>query len=216
VNNWYAIDRLAAAHRADLAHEAAQARLAASAKRGEATVGDRKMSRVGRVARGALIALGLAFVVAAPAAAAQPTRTVIVAGPVTHYPAGTGCDFDVTVYRTPNSWTALTDFSGGSEMIINHAVQRRITNDATGAVFVESSILHEVDRFDGGLIRGEINGQFILQFYPGDVGLDGVVLDHLLALFMVGRATYVVDATTGATLEISFIGTATDICAAIS
>ena len=86
---------------------------------------------------------------------------------------------------------------------------------ATGAVFVESSIVHEVDRFDGGLIRGEISGQFIWQFYPGDVGLDGVVLDHLLALFMVGRATYVVDANSGATLEINFIGTSTDICAAI-
>ena len=55
MNNWYAVDRLGAAHRADLAHEAAQARLAVSARRGEATVGDRKTSRLPRAARGAVI-----------------------------------------------------------------------------------------------------------------------------------------------------------------
>jgi hypothetical protein len=174
------------------------------------------VKKFNRAAPGAVVALAFALISATPAAAAQPTRTVIYAGPVAHYPAGTGCDFDVTVYRTPGSRTTFTNFSDGREMVLNHSVQRRITNDATGAVFVESSIDHEVDWFEGGLIRGTINGQFIWQFYPGDVGLDGVVLDHLLALFMVGRATYVVDATTGATLEINFNGTATDICAAIS
>ena len=101
--------------------------------------------------------------------------------------------------------------------LVNHAVFRTITNDETGATFVENSVYHEVDRFDGDLIKGSIEGQFIWQFYPGDVGLDGVVLDHLLALFMIGKATYTVDATTGATLQIDFSGsTATDICAAIS
>ena len=33
----------------------------------------------------------------------------------------------------------------------------------------------EVDTFDGALIHGSINGQFIWQFYPGDVGPDGLV-----------------------------------------
>jgi len=69
VNNWYAVDRLGAAHRADLADEAARASLANSDRRGEATVGDRKVSRLPRAARGAVIALVLAVVVAAPTTA---------------------------------------------------------------------------------------------------------------------------------------------------
>ena len=169
-----------------------------------------------RSARGAVIALVLAVVWAAPAAATQPTRTVVAAQPITHFPAGTGCDFDVTVYRPLGGWTAITDFSGGREAIVNHAIQRTITNDATGATFVEESISHEVDTFPNGLITGKINGQFIWQFYPGDVGPDGIVLDHLLALYIQGNASYVVDGTTFATLEIDIVGTMTDICAAIS
>lgn len=173
-------------------------------------------TRLPRTARGAVIAMALALVVAAPAAAAQPTRTIIWAGPVGYFPAGSGCDFDVTVYRSPGSRTTISDFSSGTETILNHASHRAITNDATGAQFVESSISHEADTFDGDLIHGSINGQFIWQFYPGDVGPDGLVLDHLLALFVVGQATYTVDANTYATLAIDFVGQMTDICAAIS
>ena len=44
-----------------------------------------------QTARGALSALALALVVAAPATAAQPTRTVLPATSlVEHYPAGSG------------------------------------------------------------------------------------------------------------------------------
>ena len=48
------------------------------------------------------------------------------------------------------------------------------------------------------------------------MGPDGVILDHLLTLDIVGRATYVVDGSTGVTLAISVVGQATDICATIS
>jgi hypothetical protein len=172
--------------------------------------------RLTRTARGAVIAVALALVVAAPAAAAQPTRTVTHFGPVGYFPAGTGCDFDVTVYRSPGSWFAVTDFSDGREAFISHAIRRTITNDATGATFVESSIYRDINSIVDGAYRGTTSGQFIFQFYPGDVGPDGVVLDHLLALYIQGSATYVIDATTFATLEISIKGTVTDICAAIS
>jgi hypothetical protein len=174
-------------------------------------------TRLPRTARGAVIAMVLALVVAAPAAAAQPTRTVINAQPFTHYPAGTGCaDFDVTVYRPRGGWTAITDFSDGREAIVNHAVERTITNDVTGATFVENSVAHEVDTFENGQIIGMISGQFIFEFYPGDVGPDGVVLDHILALYIQGWASYVIDDTTFATLAITINGTTTDICAALS
>jgi len=174
------------------------------------------MSRLTRTARGGLIATLLALVIAAPAAAAQPTRSVIIAGPFTHFPAGTGCDFDVTVYRPKGGWTAFTDFSDGHEAIVNHAVERTITNDATGATFVEVSSSHEVDRFDGDLIIGGISGSFIAQYYPGDVGPDGHVVDHLMALYVHGYASFVVNGVTGATLGGRLVGTTTDICAAIS
>jgi hypothetical protein len=136
------------------------------------------------MARGAILAATLALVVAAPAAADQPTRTVVVAGTATHYPAGTACDFDVTVYRPRGGWTAITDFTGGREASVNHVVERTITNDATGASFVEVTSSHEVDTFESGLIRGTITGQFIFQFAPGDAGPDGAILDHLLALYI--------------------------------
>jgi hypothetical protein len=174
--------------------------------------------RLTRTARGAVIALVLALVAAAPVAAAQPTRTVIDLGPLTRQaPAGTFCDFDVTLSR-PASWLRIMDFSDGREALVGHAIPRTVTNDATGATFVASTSAHEVDRFDpdSTLVRGEATGQFIYEFLPGDVGPDGVVVDHLLELFIQGKATYVYDSNTGATLEITIQGTATDICAAIS
>lgn len=173
------------------------------------------MNAIRRRAPGAAIALVIALASAAPAAAAQPTRSVIVAGPSTQYPAGTGCDFDVTVYRPKGGWTAITDFSDGREAIVNHVVERTITNDATGATFVEVTSSHEVDVIIDGDYHGTITGAFIWQFYPGDVGPDGSVLDHLLALYIRGSATYVVSGE-GVTEQITINGTMTDICAAIS
>ena len=66
MNSWYAVDQLGAAHRADLAREAAPATLADSARRGEAEVSARNMSWLPRTARAAVIALGFALVGAAP------------------------------------------------------------------------------------------------------------------------------------------------------
>ncbi|MBI3751756.1 MAG: hypothetical protein HY263_08915 [Chloroflexi bacterium] len=176
------------------------------------------MKQLIRTARGAVIALALALVVAAPAAAAQPTRTVIDLDPLTRQlPAGTFCDFDVTVQR-PGGWLSIMDFSDGREALVGHAVGRIYTNDATGATFAASTSAHEVDRFDpdSTLVRGVVTGEFNFEFLPGDVGPDGVVIDHLLELHIQGQATYVYDSNTSATLEFVLQGTATDICAAIS
>jgi len=43
-----------------------------------------------------------------------------------------------------------------------------------------------------------------------------VILDHILALYIQGSASYVIDDTTFATLGITITGTTTDICAALS
>jgi hypothetical protein len=176
-----------------------------------------KQLRLTRTAPGAIIALGLALVVAAPAAAAQPTRTVIDAGPVARLlPAGTFCDFDVTVQR-PGGWLSILDFSDGREALVGHFVGRIYTNVATGATFAASTSAHEVDWFDDSpLVRGVTTGKFIYEFLPGDIGPNGVVIDHLLELYIQGQATFAYDSNTSATVEFAVEGTTTDICAAIS
>ena len=169
-----------------------------------------------RPARGAFIALVLALMVAAPAAAAQPTRTVYSLDPVSHYPAGTGCVFDVTAYRSGR--TALTEFSDGRAAFETHYIDYAIVNDANGKTFVTNLVHHEVDWYDAAndVYRGQSSGDTIFQFMPGDVGPDGGIVDHVFAIYIKGTVTYVVDGTTFATLAITIHGSATDICAAIS
>jgi hypothetical protein len=174
------------------------------------------MARLTRVARGALIALALALVVAAPAAAAQPTRTVVNLDPVRQFPAGTGCEFDVTAHRIGR--TVITDYSDGREVIETHYIGYTIVNDANGKKFVTDFVHHEVDRYDAAanVYRGQSSGVSIYQFLPGDIGPDGQIVDHWFAINVVGTVSYVVDGTTFATLAITIHGRATDICAAIS
>jgi len=176
-------------------------------------------SRLIRAARGAVVALLLVLVVAAPAAAAKPTRTVIHASAgSTSYPAGSGCVFDVTAYRTDRAFSITMDFGDGRAQFINHSTRRTIVNDATGALFVGTTAFREVDRFDAdaGVIRGSVTGQSIFQFAPGDVAPDGSIVDHTYAIFIQGTVSYVIDATTFATLAISVQGSYTDICDEIS
>jgi uncharacterized protein (DUF58 family) len=177
------------------------------------------MSTLTRTARGAVIALALALIVAAPAAAAQPTRTVIYFDPgIRLLAAGTFCDFDVTSDRKMAARLTTTDFVDGREASMGLTVRRTYTNAATGKSFAADTTAHEVDWFDADtlLVTGEAAGQFIYQFVPGDVGPDGVILDHLVELYIQGTATYVYDSNTGATLEITIVGMTTDICAALS
>ena len=172
-----------------------------------------------RTARGAVIAVGLALVLAAPAAAAAPTRTVthFPADRVGHFPAGTGCTFDVTVYSDPMGRVTVTDFSDGTEVYVVHAMFRTITSDVTGATFVENQEYRDAEWIDAtsGLLRGETGGQFIDTFWPGDVGPYGVV-DQPVAFAIIGSQTYVLDPNTYATLALNIKGTITNICAAIS
>jgi hypothetical protein len=186
-----------------------------------ATVDARQMTklRLTRTARGAVIALVLALVWAAPAAAAAPTRTVthFPADRVGHFPAGTGCTFDVTVYSAPKGSVTVTDFSDGTEVYVVHAMFRTITSDVTGATFVENQEYRDAEWIDAtsGLLRGETSGQFIDTFFPGDVGPYGVV-DQVVSYSIIGSQTYVLDPNTYATLALNIKGTITNICAAIS
>lgn len=71
-----------------------------------------------RPARGAFIALVLALMMAAPAAAAQPTRSVHPLSGGFTLPAGTACPFDVagepSTVSVRNGFSAKTVFSNGT------------------------------------------------------------------------------------------------------
>jgi hypothetical protein len=175
------------------------------------------MNNLKRKAVGAVFALGLALVASAPAAAAQPTRTRIPGTLVSHFAPGDGCEFAVTAYKLPSSHTTEIDFSDGTIVFDAHSLHRRIISDVTGFEYDNNIVSHEVDNVDAnGIDHGSINGQFVWTFFPGDTYIDGTVTDHVVSLDMVGRATYLVGWDTGQTLQISFVGQYTDICAAIS
>jgi len=175
--------------------------------------------RLPRVARGAVIALVLTVMVAAPAAAAQPTRTVthLPGDRVGHFPAGTGCTFDVTVYSSPPAHVAVTDFSYGTEVYEVHGMMRTITSDVTGKTFLDNLQYRDAEWIDPatGMIRGETSGQFIDTFWPGDVGPYGVVTENV-SYAIIGSQTYVLDPNTYATLALTIKGTITNICEVIS
>lgn len=174
--------------------------------------------RLARMARGAGFAVMLALVVAAPAAAAEPTRTVNhITDLVQHFAAGDGCPFDVTVQKTPGARVTITDFSDGREVVEAHSMHRTITSDTTGLSFVENIESRDVEWIDPttGLVFGQTSGQFIDTFWPGDAGPYGIV-DQNVSYSIVGHQTYVLDPNTYGTLAVTIKGTITDICAALS
>ncbi len=175
-------------------------------------------TRLPRTARGAVIALALALVVAAPAAAAQPTRTVFpITSLVQHYGAGSGCPFDVTVYLTPGARTTITSFSDGSTVYEAHSMKRVITSDVTSKTFVENLVFHDLERTDPatGVLHGVTSGQQIQTFWPGDVGPYGIV-QQVSSYQIDGTAWWAWDPATGQQPSFSYTGTITDICAALS
>ena len=174
------------------------------------------MRKLIRTAPGAAIALVLALATAVPAAAVQPTRTMIYVPQGTRtFDAGEWCAFPVTRGRPTGFRLAVTDFSDGREQVIGLAVRQTFT--ANGKSFVAQVAGHEVDWFDDyPIVRGTAQGEFIWQSLPGDVGPGGAIVDHLTEFYIHGSVTYVANWDTGATSEFSLTGTATDMCAELS
>jgi hypothetical protein len=183
--------------------------------------------RLTRTARGAVIAVALALVVAAPAAAATPpTRTVRALHPSV-IPAGSGCAFDVIgdPQLSPTSHAALqsggfvaeTDFSDGS---VTYSVRARgaYVNLETGARFPTVDSWHELDRFypATGLLVFATEGQTSFTLLPGDMGPLGVVGGNGAFFHIVGTTTATYDTVAGHVTQFFYTGTVTDICAAIS
>lgn len=169
-----------------------------------------------RSARGAAIAVVLALLWATPAAASQPTRTVFHPTGGSH-PAGQGCAFDITYVDAPGSRITVTDFSDGREASDVHAVAT-LTNVGTGATFVHRAFFHDVFWYDAanGVYQDVTNGQFVVWFFPGDVGPYGIVGADGLALRIEGTAWSAWDPNANAVTKFAYRGTLTNICALLS
>jgi hypothetical protein len=173
------------------------------------------MTRMTRSARGAVIALALALLAAAPAAAAQPTRTVYALHGFT-IPAGGGCDFAVEGHP---AWgfQAKTEFSDGR---VQYSVRAHgwYQNADTGATYWVEDNWRDVDTFDPGttIVHSTVNGQATYTFYPGDQGPYGLV-DHVVMYHIVGTTQATWDSSTYQTYAFSWTGgTITNVCAALS
>ena len=171
------------------------------------------MPRLTRPARGAVIALVLTFVVAAPAAAAQPTRTVHDLHGFT-IPADMACPFDVEG-QPSSGFAAYTEFSDGRLMGSVH-LKGDYVNADTGARYPTLDNFHFTQWTNtDGSIFAILEGQAGFWFLPGDTGPFGTVGEHGAFYDFVGRITFTISAT-GATTQFSWKGTATDVCAALS
>jgi hypothetical protein len=174
------------------------------------------LARLTRSARGAVIAVVLALLWAAPAAAAQPTRTVFHHLSPWVLPAGTACAFDVTAVQV-SGFAAKTIFSDGAQVITKDATAL-FTNEQSGASVVLRLVYRDIERFDPatGVITGSSTGQSPANFVPGDLGPFGVVASPGALLNFVGTVQYTYDTNTNVFSVPAYSGTVTDVCAALS
>ena len=121
----------------------------------------------------------------------------------------------MTAYAPPGGRTIVTVFGDSNTVYQVHAIHRPIVSYVTGTVYHNDIVSLQRDRVEDGPIRGTITGRFIWPFYAGDVGPDGKTFDRAVSWDIVGRATYIVDAKTWATLAISIHGRYTNIRAAL-
>jgi hypothetical protein len=173
------------------------------------------MNRIARAARGAVIALMLAAAWAAPAAAAQPIRSVYGLGSGFTIPADHACPFAVEA-QPDSGFSAYTTFSDGRLLGSVH-LKGAYVNAVTGARYPTLDNFQFIQRTDPvtGSIYVELHGQAADSFLPGDTGPFGTVGPHGAFYDFVGMITFTIDAS-GATTQFSWKGTATDICAALS
>ena len=174
------------------------------------------MKQLTRRAAGAVFALVLVLVVAAPAAAAKPIKTTHRSLQGFTIPADTACQFDVD--GSPDfGFSQRWNLSDGSIKGAFHA-HGAYVNDETGARYPTLDNFSFIQWTDPitGLIHVVLHGQAADSFLPGDVGPFGTVGEHGAFYDFVGRVTFTIDPVTGHVSQFSWAGTATDICAALS
>ena len=170
--------------------------------------------RLTRTARGAAAAAVLALIVAAPAAAGQPTRTV---SPLTPFVIPAGRPGRSMFEAQPSrGFTAETDFSDGRVRYsiygvgayVNLDTGKRFATEDTSSVVVHSDPATEIDVY-------RAKGQNTWPFLPGDVGPFGVV-DSPAMYHIIGTMTQTWDNNTNRSSGFSYSGAITDVCAALS
>ncbi len=173
------------------------------------------LSRLPRAARGAVVAVALALVAAAPAAAAQPTRTVFDLNPFVR-PAGAGCAFAVAG-QPSGGFIAETDFSDGS-VLLSVRARGAYVNVDTGARLLDVDSYRDLSRYDPvtGIVVGVESGQSTWYFLPGEVGPFGVVQYPGAYYHFIGTVSYTYDTNANRSTQFAYTGTITDICAALS
>ena len=173
------------------------------------------LARLTRPARGAVIALVLAAIWAAPAAAAQPIKTTNHNLQPFTIPADTACSFDVEG-QPDFGFSTHWNLSDGRLKGAVHA-HGTYVNAETGARYptVENfSYVQWTDPVSGNTYV-VLDGHAGDTFLPGDTGPFGTVGPHGAFYDFIGRITFTIDAN-GATTQFSWNSTATNICSALS
>jgi hypothetical protein len=174
------------------------------------------MKKLARTASGGVIAVGLALVMVAPAAAATPPIRVVnrdLQGFV--LPAGTACAFDVA---GDPAWgfSAHTTFANGT---VRSSVRAHgaYVNVETGARYPTADNFYVVEVVDPATNIDHVflAGQAASSFLPGDDGPFGPVTEASFYDF-VGTLTFDYNLNTGQQTTVSYHGTVTDLCAALS
>ena len=174
------------------------------------------MARLTRLARGGVVAVVLALVVAAPAAAATPPiRTVFEPHPFV-IPAGEGCSFDVRFVPT-SGFAALTVYS---ENEWRKSVHVKVTyeNMDTGATYSVNNTWTEWNVYDPAtnILVVKTSGQVVIEFVPGDVSPFGGLITTATLYRFIGTNTNTVDFNLNQTVQFSWSGQVIDLCAALS
>ena len=177
----------------------------------------RTLARLPRTALGAVIVLALALIAAAPAAAAQPTRTVSY--PTGWFaPAGQACAFDIRGVPT-SGFKATTVFDDGHWMV-SFRVKGYYENLVTHKTYWVNDTWSEDDVYDAttNILTIKASGQLDVPFWPGDASPfgGGVVTDAEYYRFA-GTTVNVIDFNgIPRTADFTWSGRITDICAALS
>lgn len=166
-------------------------------------------------ARGAALAVVLAFVLAAPAAAAQPTRTVTQGLPGFILPAGSACAFDVAG-RPSRGFIARTGFSDG-RVLLSVRAHGEYVNLETGSRYPTADNYRDLSTTGAdGIITGTETGETTWYFLPGEVGPFGIVQAPGALYHFVGSVWYTYDTVAGRATSFTFVGTVRDFCRLLS
>src|SRR5262249_1754082 len=135
-------------------------------------------------------------------------------GPI---PAGQSCLFQVDRQILPGAHDVYTEFGDGRSVLNAHG-DVLVSNHDTGKSFVHHAEFNGTEWFDAssGLMRGMTSGQVMQGFWPGDMGPYGIVGGDGALFRVVGTMWYAYDPNTYVTVQFSFAGTITDVCALLS